>query len=83
MAGASYIQSSFIGGLVSKWTQGRYHDQHYRTWLETCLNGLPTETEGWTRRPGTLLGFGGTSRKGNPARLIKFDFNASVLTRSN
>ena len=76
MPAASYIQSSFIGGLVSKWTQGRYHDQHYRTWLETCLNGFPVETESWVRRPGFNLA--GTTRKGLPARLCKFDFQANA-----
>lgn len=74
MPSASYVQSSFIGGLVSKWTQGRYHDPHYRTWMDTCLNGLPTETESWTRRPG--FGFAGPTRGGATGRLFKFDFEA-------
>lgn len=76
MGAASYVQSSFLGGLVSKWTQGRYHDQHYRSWLETCLNGFPVETESWVRRPG--FGLAGTTRQGLPGRCIKFDFQASA-----
>ena len=76
MPAASFLQSSFIGGLVSKWTQGRYHDQHYRTWMAACLNGIPVETEAWTRRPG--FGLAGTTRRGLPARLIKFDFEEAA-----
>lgn len=76
MPGASYVQSSFIGGEVSKFTQGRYHDQKYRTWLDECTNIIPRETESVVRRPG--FSFAGTTRQGLPGRVIKFDFQASA-----
>jgi hypothetical protein len=72
MPSATYVQSSFTGGEISKTAQGRYHDPKYRTALNVCLNGLPVEDESWRRRPG--FSFAGTTRSGAPGRVVKFDF---------
>lgn len=76
MADASYVQSSFAGGEVSQFYQGRYDRQDYRTFMATCLNGFPTETGSWARRGGTQ--FAGTTRSGNKGRVLKWDFAQST-----
>ncbi len=72
MAGASYQHGSFIGGEYSKFAQGDTEKPAYRTSMNVCLNGLPTERGTWIRRPGSQ--FLATSFGGLPARLIPFDF---------
>ena len=76
MANASYIQDSFGGGEKSQLAQGRITDREYRTWLNVCVNGHPTEAGGWVRRPGTM--YAGHTLGGRPARVIKFDFAAAT-----
>src|SRR5216684_1947226 len=72
MASASYIQDSFAGGEKSQLAQGRITDREYRTWLNICVNGHPTEAGGWVRRSGTMAA--GFTRGGASARVVKFDF---------
>src|SRR6267378_12384 len=72
MAKASYIQDSFAGGEKSQLAQGRITERDYRTWLNVCLNGHPTESGGWVRRSGTM--FAGATRGGQSGRVFKFDF---------
>lgn len=74
MGDASYLQSNFHGGEISKNFQGRYDLPNYRTFMAVSFNGLPIETGAWVRRPGTQ--FTGTTRGGVAGRLIKFDFEA-------
>lgn len=76
MANASYIQDSFSGGEKSQLAQGRITDREYRTWMNVCLNGHPTEYGAWVRRPGTM--FAGTTRGGQIAKVVKFDFQVST-----
>jgi hypothetical protein len=76
MATASYVQSSFLLGEVSKLTQGRLDRPDYRSMMNTCLNGFPLETGAWVRRPGTA--HSAIARSGNPARVQSFDFKASA-----
>ena len=68
---SSYVQNSFLGGEWSQSMQGRFDRPDYRTAMVACRNGLPIETGAWTRRPGTR--FVAPTRKGRPARLVKFD----------
>lgn len=75
MAAASYSQNSFLGGEVSKNMQGRFDTKEYRTYLNVCLNNIPTETGSCTRRPGTK--HLGTTRRGTNGRLIPFDIKAA------
>jgi hypothetical protein len=75
MAQASYVQSSFLGGERSKFYQGRIDLPDYRTGMNVCLNGFPTETGGWVRRPG--FRFAAFTRSGLPAKVVKFDFQAN------
>jgi hypothetical protein len=74
MADASYVQSSFLGGEVSQFFQGRYDRPDYRTFMNVCSNGHPVEAGAWTRRAGTM--FAGTTRGGARGRTVKFDFQA-------
>lgn len=75
MPNASYAQSSFLGGEVSKNMQGRFDTREYRTFLNVCFNGFPTETGSWTRRPGTR--HLGTTRRDLNGRAIPFAFKAA------
>jgi len=70
MATASYIQDSFAGGEKSQLAQGRITDRDYRTWLNICVNGHPTEAGGWVRRSGTMAA--GFTRGGQLARVFAF-----------
>src|SRR5258706_258 len=72
MANASYIQDSFAGGEKSQLAQGRITDREYRTWMNVCVNGHPTEAGGWVRRSGTMNAQ--YTRGGRAGRVVKFDF---------
>src|SRR5271165_4428691 len=52
MAGAGFTQTGFHGGEWSKFAQGLMADEAYKIAMNVCLNGLPMEEGGWTRRPG-------------------------------
>lgn len=79
MADASFTQATFIGGEISPLAQGRIDLPTYRMSMNVCLNGLPTETGSWVRRPGTYQV--GHTRGGLPAREIKFDFEQDAPYR--
>ncbi len=76
MANASYIQDSFAGGEKSQLAQGRITDREYRTWMNVCVNGHPTEAGGWVRRSGTI--YAGHTRGGAIGRVIKWDLAAAA-----
>lgn len=76
MPNASYAQSSFLGGEASKNMQGRFDTREYRTFMNVCFNGLPTETGSWTRRPGTR--HLGTARRGLNGRVIPLSVKAGT-----
>jgi hypothetical protein len=76
MPDASYVQSSFLGGLWSKSMQGRTDRPDYRTALNECLNIIPIETGAAVRRSGSR--FVGTTRRGLAGRLVKFDFKQNA-----
>src|SRR5216684_553333 len=76
MAAASFAIPHFLGGLLSRFAQGRFDKPDYRNSLRECLNSYPVEIGAWTRRPGTQ--FAGTRRGGAPGRDIKFDFQQSA-----
>jgi len=76
MADASFVQSSFLGGERSKFSQGRMEDPDYRISMNVSLNGFPIEEGAWVRRPGTKdLG---PTRGGGPARVVDFHFTGSA-----
>lgn len=54
--------------------QGRFDTREYRTFMNICFNGFPTETGSWTRRPGTK--HLGTTRRGLAGRNVSFAFKA-------
>lgn len=75
MADASYAVSSFLGGEISQYAQGRFDRPDYRISLNVCLNSFPVEIGAWTRRPGTK--YAGHTRGGGPGRVMEFDFEQS------
>jgi hypothetical protein len=75
MADASFLQTSFLGGEWSPFSQGRATDPAYRTGLNVSRNMLPIEEGAHVRRPGARLI--GPTRKGAPGVLRAFDFEES------
>ena len=75
MGSASYSQSSFLGGEISKSYSGRYDLPAYRMSLAVCLNWLPIDTGALARRGGTQ--HCGTTRRGFPGRNIAFDVSGA------
>ncbi len=74
MPGASYLQTNFLGGVFSPFTQGRMELTSYRAGLKTSLNFMPLEEGALTRRPGfRRLGY---TRSGAYAALKEFHFAA-------
>src|SRR5262245_15923238 len=72
MGAASYLQSTFLGGEISKSAQGQFHNPLYRSWMNVCRNAMPMEQSAWVRRPGSR--HLGTTRSGAAGRVIAFDF---------
>src|ERR1700721_2692734 len=75
MADASFVQASFLGGQWSKFAQGNFAIPEYRTAMNICYNSIPIEPGPVVRRPGCARA--STTRKGQKARIIKFDFEES------
>ena len=73
---ASYLQSDFLGGEVSKSAQGRYDLPAYKTQMAACLNWIPLEIGSLGRRPGTA--YAGHTRGGARGRNIRFDFEQAI-----
>lgn len=76
MASASYLQTSFLGGIWSKFAQGRFDKPDYKAALNVCLNSYPIEEGAWTRRAGER--FLAATRSGAPGRVIAYDFLAAA-----
>ena len=72
MADATYAVTSFLGGELSDFAQGRWDKPDYKISLSTCLNSFPVEIGPWVRRPGTA--FAGTTKGGMPGRVISWAF---------
>src|SRR5215813_14046466 len=75
MPAASYVKTSFLGGIWSKAMQGRTDRPDYSTAMNECLNSLPLEQGAWTRRSGTR--FASWTRFALPGRVLPFDFRAA------
>lgn len=79
MASASYAVTSFLGGEISQFAQGRFDKPDYHISLATCLNAFPSEIGPWCPRPGTA--FAGATKGGKPGRTISWAFQqASPIT---
>lgn len=76
MAGASFVQSSFLGGVWSSLCQGRMETQDYKEGLNRMFNAFPLETGAWTRRPG--FRFLAHTKGGVAGRLMDFDFDINT-----
>lgn len=72
MTNASYAQTSFLGGEISQWAQGRFDTPRYKIALAAARNVLLVDEGAAPRRPG--FQFLGTTRIGAPGRLLPFDF---------
>ena len=70
---ASYAQTSFLGGELSKWAQGQFDKPEYKISLAKASNILIVDEGAAPRRPG--FQFLGTTRNGAPGRLLPFDFS--------
>ena len=68
--------TSFLGGEISPYAQGRFDRPDYKFSLNVCLNSFPVEIGAWVRRPGTQHGM--TTRGGNKGRSMEFDFEQST-----
>jgi len=73
MGEATWAISSFLGGEISQFAQGRFDRPDYKVSLNVCLNAFPVEIGAWARRPGTA--HGGPTRGGAQGRVIEFDFD--------
>lgn len=79
MADASQAVTSFLGGEISPYAQGRFDRPDYKVSLNVCLNSFPVEIGAWVRRPGTQ--HAGHTRGGAKGRVMEFDFEqASPVT---
>ena len=76
MARASYMQTNFLGGVWSKYFQGRVEHPQYKAAMNVCLNGYPVEEGAWLRRSGTRLM--APTFKGLPGRLYPLEFTTSA-----
>lgn len=73
MPAASFLQTSFLGGVWSPTYQGNATDEDYRKALNVCFNAYPMEQGTWNRRAGTRLV--SSTRNGQPGRLLSFNFS--------
>ncbi len=76
MGDASYAQTSFLGGEISKWAQGQFDRPEYKTSLAKASNILIVDEGAAPRRPG--FQFLGTTRNGNKGRVLPFGFTESA-----
>ena len=76
MSDASYAQTSFLGGEISQWAQGRFDTPRYKMALAKGLNLIPVDEGAAPRRPGTQ--FLGTTRNGAAGRVLPFDFSQAT-----
>ena len=73
MARASFMQTSFLGGVWSNHMQGRMDSQQYKQALNVCQNYIPIEEGTLVRRPGSQ--YMGHTRNGSRAQLLAFDYS--------
>lgn len=73
MAKASFLQSTFLGGVWSPNIQGNMDQKAYKSALNLSQNYYPIEEGALTRRQGSR--FLGPTRAGAPGRLLPFDFS--------
>lgn len=73
---ASYAQTSFLGGEISKWSQGQYDKPEYKISLAKASNILIVDEGAAPRRPG--FQYLGTTRNGKAGRVLPFDFSEAT-----
>jgi hypothetical protein len=76
MGAASFVQSSFLGGVWSRFFQGRMDHPRYSTAMAQCMNGFPVEEGAWVRRPGWR--FVANTRANALARLMPYNFSQAT-----
>ena len=76
MAKATWAQTNFNGGEWSPLAWGRFDLAKYKNGLSECLNFVPTQQGGLTRRGGTRYA-AKVKDSANPSRLQKFEFSVS------
>lgn len=76
MAVGSYMQTSFLGGEWSSFSQGRIDLPQHKTAMNVCFNSLPTEEGVMVRRPGTE--WAGYSRTGLSGKVHTINFGGQA-----
>lgn len=74
MARATWVQTNFNGGEWSPLAYGRFDLAKYKNGLATCLNYMPTQQGGLTRRPGTRY-VAAVKDSSYAPRLQRFEFS--------
>ena len=75
MPKAAWVQNNFNGGEWSPLAYGRSDLAKYHNSLATCLNFIPTQQGGLTRRPGTVHVAEVKDSTGGIPRLQRFEFS--------
>ncbi len=76
MPRATWVQTNFNGGEWSPLAWGRFDLAKYRNGLSLCLNYLPTQQGGLTRRPGTRY-VAAVKDSSYAPRLQRFEFSVT------
>lgn len=71
MPRGNFMQTSFLGGEWSPFSQGRTDEEAYYRGLDVCLNFIPTDTGALPRRPGTRFSAHAKAHTGS-IRLVDF-----------
>lgn len=76
MGNASYTQTSFLGGEISRFAQGQFDKPFYKKSLNKVFNFWPTDEGALARRPGFRCL--GSTHKGEEGRLVTFNFSEAT-----
>lgn len=78
MAKSTWVQTNFNSGEWSPLAYGRFDIDKYKSGLSECLNFIPTQQGGLSRRPGTIHVAESKMNliSADTPRLVPFEFNA-------
>lgn len=78
MAKSTWVQTNFNSGEWSPLAYGRFDIDKYKSGLSECLNFIPTQQGGLSRRPGTVHVAGSKMNliSADTPRLVPFEFSA-------
>lgn len=76
MAKSTWVQTNFNSGEWSPLAYGRFDIDKYKSGLSECLNFIPTQQGGLSRRPGTIR-VQAVKDSTKPPRLVPFEFSST------